>query len=591
MVLWPIPTLWYQTRLSITIEGTNDKPIVSLAPALSTTENSAAVLTGRVEVTDYEQTNGTGFTFSLVTAKDLASTDITKQYDLASDDGVMQGTYGTLKLDQLTGLYSYTRNTKDLNYLNNGESVTDTFYVRVKDANGAYSDIKPIVVTINGQDDGANVSTSTGGVHLVEDGVAAGANAQHGIFHYTQDGYLGYNNPVSIDLNTKLEGNVLVSDPDSSDANNYKTFSYTVAGGSNASVVDNLDGTYTLYDGADHSEEHRYGTLTLTDRGNYKFEPRIVDGHLAENINSLAEGESVTVTVTVNVTAYSADGAAENATGSFNVVITGTNDAPVVAVNSGIAQDLNAHGISGNEHKVSVSGDVAATDAFGGHAVEIGTGASAIHLVFGSSANDGIDLSTSNPTESHVLYGGGGDDTLYGGNGGDYLFGGANNDHLQGGAGVDHLYGGANDDFLDGKGSASGDFLDGGEGNDLLVFNHNDTVDGGTGINVLLVKDAASDVDSLFADHGHVKNIAVMLTGAAASLTDARELHDNLGITLDNTNTSVTLDSSKWTAVSGSNYSWSNNTDGSVLTVADGSHSSVDDEAAKIVIQLQNHQG
>ena len=33
----------------------------------------------------------------------------------------------------------------------------------------------------------------------------------------------------------------------------------------------------------------------------------------------------------------------------------------MVAVNSGIAQDLNAHGISGNEHKVSVSGDVAAS--------------------------------------------------------------------------------------------------------------------------------------------------------------------------------------------------------------------------------------
>ncbi|WP_374281844.1 beta strand repeat-containing protein [Desulfovibrio sp.] len=356
------------TVVSITIEGTNDKPIISLAPALSTTENSADVLTGRVEVTDYEQTHGqekvdSGFTFSLVTAKNLASTDITKQYDLASDDGVMQGKYGTLKLDQLTGSYSYTRNTEDLNYLNNGESVTDTFYVRVKDANGAYSDIKPIVVTINGQDDGGRVSTSTGGVHLVEDGVAAGDEAQHGIFHYTQDGYLGYNNPVSIDLNTKLEGKVLVSDSDSSDAHNYKTFSYTVAGGSNASVVDNGNGTYTIYDGADHSAGHSYGTLTLNSDGTYSFTPTTVTvggvTRLADNINSLAEGESVTVTV--NVTANSAAGAAENATGSFNVVISGTNDAPVVAVNSHIDEVLNAHGNSGNEHKVSVSGDVAAS--------------------------------------------------------------------------------------------------------------------------------------------------------------------------------------------------------------------------------------
>ncbi|WP_321336316.1 DUF5801 repeats-in-toxin domain-containing protein [Breoghania sp.] len=83
------------------------------------------------------------------------------------------------------------------------------------------------------------------------------------------------------------------------------------------------------------------------------------------------------------------------------------------------------------------------------------------------------------------VYGGAGDDTLIGGIGEDYLQGNTGNDRLFGGADDDTLRGGKNDDYL--EGGTGDDTVLGDLGDDTIVWNvgdGNDTIDGGTGVEV-----------------------------------------------------------------------------------------------------------
>ncbi|WP_321504556.1 Ig-like domain-containing protein [Breoghania sp.] len=83
------------------------------------------------------------------------------------------------------------------------------------------------------------------------------------------------------------------------------------------------------------------------------------------------------------------------------------------------------------------------------------------------------------------VYGGAGDDTLIGGLGEDYLQGNTGNDRLYGGADDDTLRGGKNDDYL--EGGTGDDTVLGDLGDDTIVWNvgdGNDTIDGGTGVEV-----------------------------------------------------------------------------------------------------------
>jgi hypothetical protein len=126
-----------------------------------------------------------------------------------------------------------------------------------------------------------------------------------------------------------------------------------------------------------------------------------------------------------------------------------------------------------------------------------------------------------------------------GGSGDDILYGGADNDMLFGGAGNDVLFGGAGNDYL--HGGAGNNELYGGDGNDILVFNPGDTIDGGTGIDFLIVGGAQSLDEDLM---GNVNDVEVILSGSDMSnLTDMNALQ-NIGITLKDDGTGIRLGSS-----------------------------------------------
>ncbi len=115
----------------------------------------------------------------------------------------------------------------------------------------------------------------------------------------------------------------------------------------------------------------------------------------------------------------------------------------------------------------------------------------------GTDADDIITGTDGNDLLNDFAEGGidyGGDDEVYGGAGDDTLIGGLGEDYLQGNTGNDRLYGGADDDTL--RGGKNDDYLEGGTGDDTVlgdlgddtivwnVGDGNDTIDGGTGVEV-----------------------------------------------------------------------------------------------------------
>lgn len=371
---------------SVTVQGTNDRPIIDIDTidvsmdehysnnTGSQFDNGGRVLKGHIAITDYEDagiydsstqawqpefvTAGDGFMFSLVNllpGKSVSNEDLRgdnladeANFDLKSDTFIVQGKYGILEINQQTGEFTYTR-TNDLSWLNNNEAAEDTFYVRVKDHNGAYSEVKPIVITINGNNDPGTLTGNQGGI--TENGVN-GADLPGETYYYLHyDGtnkhghteHLGANHPDNgSPASFIVNGQLGVNDPDitdrpSSGSGAIDTYTYgtptaSVPPGAANDGVDmgKVSSPTSGSDGSFIYTINGYGTLTLWPDGKYTFEPFMEDGELAAPLNNLAVGESVVITVPVNVIGSGQNHEGESTKGNLVINITGTNDAPIV---------------------------------------------------------------------------------------------------------------------------------------------------------------------------------------------------------------------------------------------------------------------
>ena len=562
------------STLNVTLHGVNNVPTITTVP-----------------------TNG-NFTGTVV-GKDVDTGETaTLHYTFLNDDNSTSqthaGTYGSITIGA-NGAYTYTLDTTSAAYkaLAGGQNVTETFKVLVKDAQGATSTYKDLVIKV------------------------AGVN------------YAPEN--LTVTQTDDYSGSLAATDVDTGDSLQY------------AILVTNGDGTTSLQT----TIAGTYGSISIDANGNYSY----TQNTAGDAYKSLAEGQSANETFKV----VAVDNAGSRSTSKdLTFQVTGINDAPEVAAAALVALDVAglvpdaditasitaAHDLDGDQLSYTATGHggtesftnatgtvadiqgefgtlifnphsgtdshdhftykldtseeglikLAAAHADGSDLTETFTysvedthhasssstitvdlnhtssvnsdgsighdDATSAHLLFGASGDDTMWGGTGND----ILSGGDGDDTLYGGAGNDYLFGGAGNDHLHGGAGNDHLYGGAGNDHLDG--GAGNDFLDGGtgtntllggEGNDILVHHDGDTISGGSGIDVLLTGNADDDLSTLLSSSS-VDTVEVAIKGTSAnpdaplSLTDISKLA-NVGINISDTadGTVMTL-SDQWTS-------------------------------------------
>lgn len=140
-----------EQKLIVNVVGTNDRPVINAVDNLTLKEDSEEYTkTGTVSATDIDLPVGKSLSYSLVEHP----TDRLVQTEQLS------GKYGYLELDQSTGTYTYHLDNTKIQHLGSGETIVETFTVRVTDNLGAYSD-RALTVTIQGTDDKPSISSAS----------------------------------------------------------------------------------------------------------------------------------------------------------------------------------------------------------------------------------------------------------------------------------------------------------------------------------------------------------------------------------------------------------------------------------------------
>ena len=335
-----------EQNVSMTIQGTNDRPTISLDANVAYKNAEGTVVrsgdSGEITVVDGDtwatangsltpsdvdapQKNGaddySGYRYSLVPCKEEDGT-IT---EIGPKQNVIEGKYGFLELDPMTGDYVYhlydKQETRDaLKALGKGETLEDVFYAKVTDDLGLDSEPTPIKVTLVGKDDPFSVTGNS--ANLFEDGVieyieggqapsCAGQLVVHDID--TNDKVLGFG---------ERDGDVL---------------------GSGESV--RIDGTY--------------GYLTLNADGSYTYTMTEAGKALYDKdyLDSLNAGRGAPCeSFNVNMRQELADTTVENNTINITINIAGQNDAPK------FTQEIYKVGDAGRLQAYVVTGKVLATD-------------------------------------------------------------------------------------------------------------------------------------------------------------------------------------------------------------------------------------
>ncbi|WP_434646878.1 retention module-containing protein [Achromobacter piechaudii] len=128
-----------QAQIVVTINGTNDDPVLSGELTGTVTEDGVKTANGQLSVADVDTSDT--HTYSVI--------------------GSATGTYGSFAVDA-NGKWTYTLDNDAAQALKTGDVKTETYNVQVSDGNGGF-DTKTVTVTINGADDGAVVTPSKPG--------------------------------------------------------------------------------------------------------------------------------------------------------------------------------------------------------------------------------------------------------------------------------------------------------------------------------------------------------------------------------------------------------------------------------------------
>ena len=389
---------WASKEVTVTVTGTNDRPTLDVLDgkkffdasgkeiavaddrlhAYGTADSAADAvvrLTGRVQASDDDRENGAGqettdgdnhgLQFSLQgTGYDpaLTSSSVWKDgsgHDLGTgpvevsrsgDGGYVATTeYGTLTLDQY-GNYTYELHDgdDDVTALGKGETVTETFVVRVVDHRGAWSE-KTITITIEGTDDKPVLSDDTKSVlDVYETGVwgdQPGAHRPDDIFTGGPTG--SQTVTVSFEKQDANDRHSLVIAGSGLPANASLTVTDggTPVEGAIYSIVAGANGTYTLtavIPGVNEGKSIMLGTLRLEQNGTdsdltYTFVPT------QSGLNGLPQDMDLSIDIPLQVEDQNGNRSDGEHTATIN--IHGTNDRPTIEVTRPAPEDVYADGV------------------------------------------------------------------------------------------------------------------------------------------------------------------------------------------------------------------------------------------------------
>ncbi|MFA0611715.1 VCBS domain-containing protein [Vibrio sp. 10N.222.49.B4] len=379
-------------QITITVNGTNDKAVISGTSAGAVTEESQLQTSGILTVTDVD------------TGEAHFATSSTGSTDIA-------GSFGTLHLTD-TGSWTYDLDNTNptVQALGKGSTATDTITVHSADGTP-----HQVTITVNGTNDAATVSSATVAIYetdkaVTTSGTLTSTDVDNPDNAFTPDSISGTNGDLTIDANghwaftangafnqlnvgDKVEETFTVSSVDGTPStikvtingtNDTATVSsatvaidetdkaVTTSGTLTSTDVDNPDNTFTP-----DSIAGTNGDLTIDATGHWVFTANSA-------FNQLNVGDKVEETFTVS----SVDGTPS----TIKITINGTNDKAVISGTSA--------GAVTEESQLQTSGSLTVTDVDAGQAhfsnTDIAGTLGTLHLT--NSGTWTYDLDNTNPT-------------------------------------------------------------------------------------------------------------------------------------------------------------------------------------------------
>ena len=386
---------WVSKDVTITIKGTNDQPELEVLDdktffdasgnemsaadghlhaygTADTAADAVVKLTGRVQASDVDLENGGGkettsgdnhgLEFSLQEKGYSGESPSSEWTDRNGEihDGKVEVTnigngtwtattsYGTLTLDQY-GNYTYELKENDaVTALGEGETVTETFVVRVVDDRGAWSE-KTITITIEGTDDKPVLSDDTEStLDVYEAGVwGSKPGATDPDKTFTGDNTLEATVTFDKQDANDTHSLVIAGDVLPAKAPLAVTGGETSVAGATYTITDNGDGTYKLtatIPGVNNGNPIRLGTLTLKQNGTdgdliYSFSPDQGKGGL----DGLPQDMDLSIDIPLKV--KDQHGSLSDDTHTATINIHGTNDRPTIKIMTPVEKDIYADGV------------------------------------------------------------------------------------------------------------------------------------------------------------------------------------------------------------------------------------------------------
>ncbi|WP_116927953.1 VCBS domain-containing protein, partial [Vibrio tasmaniensis] len=345
-------------QIAITVNGTNDKAVISGTSAGVVTEESQLQTSGILTVTDVD----TG-------EAHFSNTDIV-------------GSFGTLHLTD-TGSWTYDLDNTNPNVQALGKGATATDTITVHSADGTPHQV---TITVNGTNDTATVSSATVAIDetdkaVTTSGTLTSTDVDNPDNTFTPDSISGTNGDLTIDANghwmftansafnqlnvgDKVEETFTVSSVDGTAStikvtingtNDKAVISGTTAGAVTEESQLQTSGSLTVTD-VDAGQAHfsntdiagTLGTLHLTNSGTWTYD--------LDNTNPTVQALGKGTTATDTITVHSADGTPHQIT----ITVNGTNDKAIIGgTNSGAVTE---------ESQLQTSGTLTVTDVDTGEA-------------------------------------------------------------------------------------------------------------------------------------------------------------------------------------------------------------------------------